>query len=98
MTAAVTRTTTLTVVSSPACHFCDDADRALRLLAEQFAFAVARVALDSPEGRRLVEEHRPSMTPLVLVDGEFFSSGWMSRRKLAARLTATGAARPERSR
>ena len=33
------------------------------------------------------------MTPLVLLDGRFVSSGRLSRRTMAVRLTAAGAAR-----
>jgi hypothetical protein len=78
----------ITVVPSPACHFCDDADRVLAELARDHAFALERVPFDTPEGRRLVAVHRPALSPLVLVDGRFFSSGRLPRRKLEALLTA----------
>jgi len=81
----------VTVVHSTACHYCDDAAKALTLLAEQFDIAVRYVHLDTPEGQELVIEHRPPMTPLVLVDGDYFSSGRLPRRKLTKLLTANGA-------
>jgi len=34
----------------------------------------------------LVQKYRASMSPLVLLDGEFFSHGRLPRRKLAKRL------------
>jgi hypothetical protein len=40
------------------------------------------VDIRSPEGLALVQTHRPVMNPLVLLDGEFFSSGRLSRGKL----------------
>ncbi len=84
----------ITVVPSPACHFCDEAERTLAELARDHAFEVDRVPLDTVDGRRLVAQHRPALSPLVLVDGEFFSSGRLPRRKLerllAARSAATG--------
>lgn len=81
----------ITVVNAPACHFCDDAEQALGVLAQRFPLDVRVVALESPEGARLVIEHRPTMTPLVLVDDVFFSSGRLPRRKLEKLLIARGA-------
>ena len=78
----------ITVVPSPACHFCDEADRVLAELARDHAFALERVPFDTPEGRRMVAEHRPPLSPLVLVDGRFFSSGRLPRRKLERLLAA----------
>ena len=78
----------ITMVPSPACHFCDDADRALAELARDHAFELERVPSDTPAGRRLVAEHRPALSPLVLVDGEFFSSGRLPRRKLERLMAA----------
>ena len=78
----------ITVVLSPACHFCDEADRVLAERARDHAFALERVPFDTPEGHRLVAEHRPPLSPLVLVDGRFFSSGRLPRRKLERLLAA----------
>ncbi len=82
----------ITVVPSPACHFCDDADRTLAELASTFVFDVERVPIETPDGRHLVAEHRPALAPLVLVDGEYFSSGRLPRKKLT-QLLATRATR-----
>ena len=73
----------ITVVHAPACHLCDDAENLLAGLAEKFPrIAVERIDVDSAAGRRLIAEHRPAMNPLVLIDGEFFSSGRLSRGRL----------------
>lgn len=82
----------ITVVSTPACHFCEDADQALQELARDFAMEVSHVALDSAEGRRLVAVHRPAMSPLVLLEGAYFSSGRLPRKKLARQLARMAAA------
>lgn len=74
--------TAVTLVHSPACHFCDDASVALADLATKHPIDVTTVALESDEGAALVARHRPAMNPLVLVDGEFFSSGRLPRKKL----------------
>ena len=83
----------VTVVSAPACHFCDAAEQTLAEVALEFAIEVVPVAFDSPEGRRLVAEHRPALSPLVLLDGAYFGSGRLSRRKLVRELARLGTAR-----
>lgn len=75
-----------TVVQSLACHFCDDADRALTELAENYPLVLDRVDIRSDRGRALVAAHRSPMSPLVLLDGTFFSAGRLPRRKLEAAL------------
>ncbi len=84
--------TAVTVVHSPACHFCDDASATLAELATTHPIDVTTVALESPEGAALVARHRPGMNPLVLVDGEFFSSGRLPRKKLLRHLERRAAA------
>ncbi|RYV49480.1 glutaredoxin [Pengzhenrongella frigida] len=76
----------ITVVHAPACHFCDDAEQSLSALAKRFPLALRVVALESDEGRLLTAKHRPAMSPLVLVDGRFFSAGRLPRKKLTALL------------
>jgi glutaredoxin len=74
--------TTITLVHTPACHFCADAQAALADLDREYPVRVDRVEADSDAGRALVGAHRPAMFPLVLVDGAFFSAGRLPRRKL----------------
>lgn len=80
------------VVSAPACHFCEDAERVLTERADQLGLEVRVVSIDTEEGARLVAEHRPALSPLVLVDGVFFSSGRLPRRKLEKAFFARRAA------
>ena len=72
----------ITVVDSEACHFCEDAHRALAALAASYPLAVDNVDVRSEEGRALMAHHRAPMSPLVLLDDTFFSSGRLPRRKL----------------
>ena len=72
----------ITLVRTPACHFCDQAAERLEALSRRFPLAVTTVDLDSPHGAALIAEHRPGMYPLVLLDGEFFSSGRLPATKL----------------
>lgn len=84
---------TVTVVHAPACHFCDDAEQALTRLAETYPIIIDRVDIHSERGRRLLARHRPAMNPLVLVDGEFFGFGRLSRGRLRTLLERRTAGR-----
>jgi hypothetical protein len=72
----------ITVVASEACHFCADAQHELTRLAATFPLTVDTVDARSAAGRDLMTRHRAAMSPLVLLDGTFFSSGRLPRRKL----------------
>ena len=85
-------TVDITVVHSPACHFCDDARAVLADLATEFPLTVEYVACTEPRGAALIRQHRAGMYPLVLLDGGFFSAGRLPRKKLRAQLTPRFAA------
>jgi hypothetical protein len=72
----------VTVVHSPACHLCDEAQEALSRLAEDFPVRVELLDSRTPEGQRLVRAHRSALFPLVLLDGAYFSAGRLPRLKL----------------
>jgi len=67
---------------SPACHLCADAEAGLSELSEHFPLEVDLVDIRSERGMQLMQAHRAPMSPLVLVDGGFFSSGRLPRKKL----------------
>ena len=76
----------VTVVEAPACHLCEDAKSTLAVLAQSHAMTVHVVSIDGEPGRTLMQQHRAPMSPLVLLDGAYFSSGRLPRRKLERRL------------
>lgn len=76
----------VTVVTSPACHLCEDALDALEALSRTFPIKVRTVDLAADDGRAIVREHRAPMPPVVLVDGELLGWGRLSRGKLRRRL------------
>lgn len=84
----------VTVVDAPGCHFCEDAEAVLSELSGQFGLEVSRVPIDSNEGRALTARHRPALSPLVLLDGQFFSSGRLPRKKLIRVLEGYGRRAP----
>ena len=80
--------TRVTVVESDACHFCDDAHRVLEELANCYPLVVDAVSVRTAAGQELVSRHRAAFSPLVLIDGAFFSHGRLPRRKLTKVLRA----------
>lgn len=82
----------VTLVRSDACHLCDEAHGELLRLALDRRISYQIHAATSARGQELLAEHRPGMFPLVLVDGAFFSSGRLPRRKLDKLLASRVAA------
>ena len=82
MTPTSPRPTSVTIVHTPACHFCDDAHAALTELGAQFPLVVECIDAADPRGKALADGYRAPMYPLVLVDGVLFSFGRLPRKKL----------------
>jgi hypothetical protein len=80
----------ITVVDSIGCHFCADADAALAELAHEFLLDIEHVRLASTMGMDLMADHGAGMSPLVLLDGRFVSSGRLSRGRLRSMLVDAG--------
>ena len=80
-----------TLLTSSACHLCEDAYRELSRRAERGELCLEVVSADSEQGRRLVAAHRPAMFPLVLLDGQRLGHGRLSRRRLEAALRSARA-------
>ena len=87
----------VTVLEAPACHHCADAKEALQQLSASFRFTVDVIDVRSSVGQALAAEHRAAMSPLVLVNGRFFSHGRLPRRKLEKLLREASAALPTNS-
>ena len=79
--------TLVTLVEAPACHLCDDAKSTLAILAQSYPITVQVLSIGDQPGRALMQQHRAPMSPLVLLDGVYFSSGRLPRRKLERRLS-----------
>ena len=77
----------ITVVEAEACHLCEDAKSALAVLAQSYPMTVQVLSIGEAPGRALMDQHRAPMSPLVLLDGQYFSSGRLPRRKLEKRLS-----------
>lgn len=86
--ASVAESADVTLVTSPACHFCADAEDALAELSTEFDLRISRIDTRSPEGMTLVQEYGAAMSPLVLLDGEYVSAGRLPRGKVRKLLEA----------
>ena len=80
----------VTLVEAPTCHLCDHAKSTLAALAQQYPITVHVLSMGDEPGRTLMQRHRAPMSPLVLLDGEYFSSGRLPGRKLERRLARAG--------
>lgn len=86
--------TTVTLLTKPDCSLCDDAKSVLRELRDEFGFLIEMVDVNSERGQQLAMESNMLFPPGVLLDGQAFSYGRLSKRKLrraldAMRLAAT---------
>lgn len=82
----MTRPVDILLVTSPGCHYCDDALRLLEELGESTPLTVRTAPLSSDEGRELTVRHRIPFPPILVIDGVFFGYGRISRRKLERHL------------
>lgn len=72
----------ITLVTAPGCHFCEHARHTLDSLAANYPLSVEEVPMASEEGRAIVVKHRIPFPPVLLVDGDLFGHGRISRRRL----------------
>lgn len=76
----------VTVLSQPDCRFCDIADAVLDQVGHDHRLVIRRVDLDSDEGRELAARNGIAFAPGILLDGEMFSYGRLSERRLRRHL------------
>ncbi len=70
------------------CSFCDQAKTILARLATEYPISVRLIDLNTPEGERMALAAGVMFPPGILVDGEPFSYGRPSERKLRRALNA----------
>ena len=84
----------ITVVEAEACHYCHDARCVLDEMTAEYPLRIRILDIREPAGSELMQEHRAALSPLVLIDGVFFSQGRLPRGKLRQLLAARAAAVP----
>ena len=78
----------ITLLTKTDCSLCDRAKATIDKLTDEFRLTVELVALDSPEGQLLAARSGMAFPPAVLLDGQPFSYGRLSERKLRRALGA----------
>lgn len=84
----------VTLLTAEHCAFCDVAKEILDRVGRDHPLRVREVALASAEGRQLAAVGGVLFAPGVLVDGQAFSYGRLSERKLRRTLQKRTASRP----
>lgn len=85
----------VTLLTQAACAFCDQAKDALVRLSSQFALDVEEIDGASPDGLALAASAGLAFPPGVFIDGNLFSHGRLSERKLRRHLERHGFALPD---
>ena len=85
--------TIVTVLTQPACSMCDFAKQVLTRVGLDYPLDIREIQLDSPTGRTLATEHAVLFAPGILVDGELFSYGRLSEKKLRRHMAGTATRR-----
>lgn len=70
------------LLTQDSCAFCDQAKEILDRLATQYGVSLSTLDLGTPEGQRLAERGGVMFPPGIFIDGEPFSYGRPSERKL----------------
>jgi glutaredoxin len=72
----------VTLLTKPACGFCDDAKAILTRLEMEYPLTIEVIDLASPQGEDLALLGGVLFPPGVFLNGEAFSHGRLSERKL----------------
>ena len=84
----------VTLLTQADCRFCEIAVAVLARVTEDHPMTVRHVGLDTEDGRALAARHGVVFAPGVLVDGEMFSYGRLSERRLRRHLAGRDARPP----
>lgn len=79
--------TSVLLLTKEDCSLCDDAKDVLERLRPRYGLEIQSISLESEEGRRLALTSGAAFPPVVFVDGELFSYGRLSERRLRRALT-----------
>lgn len=74
------------LITEDACAFCDDAKDILDRLSTEYPLSINTLTLESSEGQALAERAGVMFPPGILIDGEPFSYGRPSEKKLRREL------------
>lgn len=79
----------ITLLTQRNCHWCEQSKEILARLSTEHSLRVEEISMDTDEGRALALQHGVVFAPGVLIDGQMFSFGRPSEKKLRRRISAT---------
>lgn len=85
----------ITLLTQSSCGFCDHAKEVLNRIGADYPLQVTEIDLAGEEGQQLGTRAGVLFAPGVLVDGESFSFGRLSERKLRRTLDKRRQDRPQ---
>lgn len=85
----------ITLLTQSSCAFCDHAKEVLNRVGADYPLRITEIDLAGEEGQRLATRAGVLFAPGVLVDGESFSFGRLSERKLRRTLDTRLQERPQ---
>jgi glutaredoxin len=88
--------TRIVLLTKADCELCEQAKETLSRLAGELALTVEVLDVTSPRGQQLAQQGGIAFPPGVLVDGEPFSYGRLSERKLRRALAKRLASNQQR--
>ncbi len=74
--------TEVVLLTTEDCHFCEQAKGVLARLGGDYELRVREVALESEEGRGLALRSSAPFPPVLFLNGDTFSYGRLSERRL----------------
>ena len=83
----------VTLLTAPDCELCEHAKAVLARVGEDHDLTIEVLSTQTEQGRRLMVEHRVAFPPGILLDGEPFSHGRLSERRLRRELERRSTAR-----
>jgi glutaredoxin len=79
--------TNITILTQADCASCVEAKDLLSRLALEYLMQVREVGLDTDDGRKLAARHGVVFAPGILLEGDLFSYGRLSEKKLRRHLS-----------
>ena len=79
----------VTLLTQPDCAFCDHAKQVIARVSQDHALVIDEIDLASERGHQLAMTHGVLFAPGVLLDGQSFSYGRLSEKRLRKALSRT---------
>ncbi|MHA7156186.1 glutaredoxin family protein [Arthrobacter sp. TMN-50] len=80
---------TVTLLTQESCTWCEQAKNTLQAISATHPLVIEEIELTSTRGRDLAVRHGVAFAPGILIDGQMFSFGRLSEKKLRRRLAQT---------